>query len=223
VLKIALTGGAGSGKSTVARMLAQLGAVVLDADRAAREVVRVGEPAWEGLRREFGTEYFTKDGELDRPRLARLAFADHEARRRLNAILHPAVTHYLARRLAELAAQGVGLVIVEVPLLFEVGLEGAYDRVIVVYAGPEDQEARLAARDRRPPEEIAGILAAQWPLTEKRDRADYVVDNRGAEADTRRQVENIWRDLRKLLTREKKKDSVPGNLSSSNVGLGPKQ
>ncbi len=199
MLKIALTGGAGSGKSTVARMFAELGAVVLDADQAAREVVRPGEPAWEELRREFGPEYFGKDGELDRGKMARLAFSDPAARKKLNAIMHPAVTRYLTRRLKELAAQGAKLVIVEVPLLFEVGLAGSYDRVIVVYAGMAEQKDRLGARDQRSAEEIAGILAAQWPLAEKKALADYVVDNRGSREDTRSQVNDIWRDLENLL------------------------
>jgi len=102
MLKIALTGGPGSGKSTVARMFRELGAEVLDADEVARAVVEPGTPTWEELRREFGPEFFLADGSLHRAQMADLVFRDAEARRRLNAILHPAVTREMARRLAAL-------------------------------------------------------------------------------------------------------------------------
>ncbi len=212
MLKVAITGGVGSGKSTVARMFKELGAVVLDADEAARAVVAPGQPAWEELRRAFGPEFFRSDGSLDRARMAHLVFNDPEARRRLNRIVHPEVAREMARSLADLEGRGVPLVLVEVPLLFECRLEGAYDRVIVVYVPPEVQVERSKKRDRRGKQEIAGILAAQWPLEEKRRRADYVVDNRGSFKDTRRQVSQIWRKLKKiLLTSRAKKDSVQTN------------
>ncbi len=197
VLKVAITGGVGSGKSTVARMFKELGAVVLDADEAARAVVAPGQPAWEELHRAFGPEFFRSDGSLDRAQMARLVFHDPEARRRLNDIVHPQVAREMARRLQELEQRREKLVLVEVPLLFEVGLEGGYDRVIVVYVPPEVQLERSKRRDRRGKQEIAGILAAQWPLEDKRRRADYVVDNRGSFEDTRRQVSQIWRKLKK--------------------------
>jgi dephospho-CoA kinase len=213
VVKVAITGGVGSGKSTVARMFKELGAVVLDADELARAVVAVGTPAWEALRRAFGPEFFRPDGSLDRGKMAHLVFHNPEARRRLNDIVHPQVAREMARSLADLEGRGVPLVLVEVPLLFECRLEGAYDRVIVVYVPPEVQVERAKRRDRREKQEIAGILAAQWPLEDKRRRADYVVDNRGSFEDTRRQVSQIWRKLEKiLLTRRAKKDSVEINL-----------
>lgn len=199
MLKIALTGGAGTGKSTVARMFAELGAVVLSADEIAREVVRPHTPAWEALRREFGPDFFHEDGSLNRVKLGRLVFAEPEALGRLNAIVHPAIIRELARRLAELAARGTPLVIVEVPLLFETGREGEYDAVIVVDAPLSEQRARLKARDDRGEEEISGLLAAQMPLAEKRRRADYVVDNSGTLEETRRQVEKLWQLLQNRL------------------------
>ncbi len=212
MLKVAITGGVGSGKSTVARMFKELGAVVLDADEAARAVVAPAQPAWEELRRAFGPEFFRFDGSLDRARMAHLVFNDPEARRRLNDIVHPQVAREMARRLQELEQRGEKLVLVEVPLLFEAGLEGSYQRIIVVYAEPREREERLQVRDHRPGGEIAGILQAQWPLEEKRRRADYVVDNRGSFKDTRRQVSQIWRKLKKiLLTSRAKKDSVQTN------------
>lgn len=198
MLKIAITGGAGSGKSTVARMFRELGAPVLDADAAARDAVAVGRPAWQELRRLFGEEYFNPDGELNRGKVAQLVFADPEARQRLNAIVHPRVAEELHARLQELEEQGAVLVLVEVPLLFEAGLAGAYDRVIAVYVDPEDQTRRLRDRDSRGAEEIAGLLSAQWPLAEKAARADYVVDNRGPLSKTREQVQEIWAELQKI-------------------------
>ncbi len=205
MLKIALTGGPGSGKTTVARMFRELGAQVLDADEVAREVVSPGGAAWEELRREFGPAYFQEDGSLNRAKLAELVFGDPEARRRLNAIIHPRVTRELARRLADLAAQGLRLVMVEVPLLFEVGLEKNYDLVIVVDAGEDEQIERLTARDGRPPEEARGIVGAQWPLAAKKARADFVVDNRDSLEKTRRQVKKLWQRLQIHLDKDSEK------------------
>ncbi len=195
MLKIAITGGAGSGKSTVARMFQDLGAQALDADAAARAAVAVGTPGWEELRRAFGEEYFRTDGSLDRAKMARHVFGDSEARRRLEAIIHPRVAAEIARQLDALAHGGAPLALVEVPLLYEAGLEGAYDRVIVVYLDEAGQVRRLAARDHRSPAEIQGLLRAQWPLKEKRKRADYVIDNCGDLSQTREQVLVIWREL----------------------------
>jgi dephospho-CoA kinase len=199
MLKIAITGGAGTGKSTVARMFAELGAEVLDADQAAREAVAVGEPAWAELRRLYGPEYFHENGELNRSRLAQLVFADPEERRRLDGIIHPRVEAELKARVAAMERRGKALVLVEVPLLFETGREAAFDRVIVVAAPEALQIRRLRGRDRRGADEIQGILKAQWPLADKAARADYVVDNGGERRLTARQVKNIWAELQNQL------------------------
>jgi dephospho-CoA kinase len=210
MLKVAITGGAGSGKSTVARMFKELGAMVLDADGVAKDAVAVGQPAWEELRRWWGPEFFLADGELNRAKVAQLVFSDPQARRRLNEIVHPRVIREIQARLKDLERQGVELALVEVPLLFEAGLADRYDRVIVVYAEPGDQMGRLKDRDQRQPEEIAGILQAQWPLKDKAAKADYVIDNGGTLSSTRQQVEKIWGELQKIiLTGKAKKVSVP--------------
>lgn len=198
MLKIAITGGAGSGKSTVARLFGELGVAVLDADAAAKDAVAVGTPAYVELRRLFGAEFFTPDGELNRARVAQLVFTDPAARKRLNDIVHPRVARELQERLKGLEQQGADLVLVEVPLLYEAGLESAYDRVIVVYVDPEDQIRRLKDRDGRGSAEIEGILKAQWPLADKAARADLVVDNRGSLAETRKRVQEIWAELQKI-------------------------
>ena len=210
VLKIAITGGAGSGKSTVARMFRELKAEVLDADEVARDVVAVGQPAWEDLKRTYGPEYFRQDGTLNREKVAQLVFTQPQERRRLNAIIHPRVAQEIQRRLHELANRGAPLVLVEVPLLFEAGLEKSYDVTIVVYSDEASQVRRLEQRDSRSAGEIGGILAAQWPLQEKIARADYLVDNRGSLDSTREQVAAIWQKLQKIiLTERDKKVSVP--------------
>jgi dephospho-CoA kinase len=197
MIKIAITGGAGSGKSTVARMFRELGAPVLDADAAARDAVAVGRPAWQELRCLYGEEYFQADGELDRARVSQLVFAEPAARKRLDAIVHPRVAEDLQKQIEALGQQGAELVLVEVPLLYEAGLAGAYDRVIVVYVDPADQIRRLRERDGRGETEIAGILKAQWPLADKAARADFLVDNRGSLSQTREQVQQIWTALHK--------------------------
>jgi len=197
LLKIAITGGAGSGKSVVARMFQELGAAVLDADEIAHRVVEVGAPAWQELKKAFGPEFFLEDGALNRPLMARRVFTDPQARLRLNEIVHPHVAREIRERLADLKRRGVTMVLVEVPLLFEAGLAGGYDRVIVVDANPQEQIQRLQTRDQRSEAEIQGIIDAQMPLKDKVSRADYVVDNRGPLDETRRQVQTIWENLQK--------------------------
>ncbi|MGQ9920846.1 MAG: dephospho-CoA kinase [Desulfobacca sp.] len=199
MLRVALTGGIASGKSTVAALLREAGLPVLDSDAIAREVVAPGQPAWQALRQAFGEEFFAADGTLDRAALARQIFSQPDARRRLEEIVHPWISQELQARLAALAAQGEPLVVVEIPLLYELGLESLYDVVIVVSADTAAQRDRLARRDGRPEAEIEGILAAQAPLPAKAARADFVVDNSGDAAATRRQVKKIVAALRKLL------------------------
>ena len=197
MLKIAITGGAGTGKSTVARMFKELGAEVLDADQVARDAVAVGTPAWQELRLLFGEDFFNLNGSLNRSKLAQRIFADPEARRALNALIHPLVAQELQVKMADLERRGFELVMVEVPLLFETGREQSFDQVIVVAASEAEQIRRLRSRDQREAEEIQGILRAQWPLADKVARADFVVDNSGELSSTREQVKNIWGRLQK--------------------------
>jgi dephospho-CoA kinase len=199
MLKVGLTGGIASGKSTVSEAFARLGAEVLDADKVAREVVLPGEPAWLSLQQAFGPEFFLPNGEINRSKLRRLVFADPEERSRLNAIVHPAVMKEINRRLEQLTTLAQdAVVVVDVPLLLEVGVAYRFDRVIVVYVTKMVQIKRLRQRDGLSLEEAKQALSTQMVLSKKVELADYVIDNSGTRAETQVQVENVWQELRAL-------------------------
>lgn len=188
---IGLTGGAGSGKSTVAGMFRELGAAIVDADEASHAVYAPGTPGFDAMVAEFGREY-VREGQIDRARLGELVFHDVGARRRLNAIVHPLVRQWMADRTAEAAAKDTAVVIHDVPLLFENGLEPLYSDVILVYVPPKIQLRRLI--DGRGLSEDLGrsMIAAQMPIDEKRGRAQHVIDNSGTRDATREQVHKVW-------------------------------
>lgn len=192
---IGLTGGIASGKSTVARMLAALGAAVIDADQVARDVVRPGQPALEAIVATFGAEMLTPTGELDRKRLAACVFADREARRRLERITHPRIAEETARHVAALGERGVPVAVYEASLLVEGGMHHGLDGLIVVAAPEEVQRRRMQERDGFSPEEAARRLAAQAPLRDKIAVADYVIDGSADLETTRAQVAAAWRDI----------------------------
>ena len=150
-MKIGLTGGIASGKSTVARTFAALGAQVIDADAVAREIVPPGSPALAAIVGAFGSEVLRPDGALDRARLGALVFADERKRLALEAILHPPILEEIDRRIAELERTGPGgIVVVEAALILELGLQDRYDTIVVVWAEPGQQERRLVAREDIP-------------------------------------------------------------------------
>jgi dephospho-CoA kinase len=189
---LGLTGGIGSGKSMVASMFAQLGADVIDADQLAREVVEPGQPALEEIAKAFGQDILLRDGRLDRGKLARIIFADPVARGTLNAITHPRIRE---RMDAEITARRSrrGVLVVDIPLLYENDRTRAVETVIVVWVDPKTQLRRLQERDGLSVEEARQRIAAQMPLDEKRARADVVIDNSGSRESTRRQVEAVYR------------------------------
>ncbi len=191
---IGLTGGVGSGKSTVAEMLREMGAVVIDADEAAHAVYAPGTPGFDAVVREFGPE-FVREGVIDRRLLGGLVFADEEARQRLNAIVHPLVRDWMAERTREAFERGVEIVVQDVPLLFESGLEGLFSSVVLVWAPPEVQLDRLVRSRRVPGERARAMIAAQMPIDEKRRRAHHVIDNSGTIEQTRTQVEEMWAQM----------------------------
>jgi dephospho-CoA kinase len=182
-----LTGGIGSGKSTVAQRLRERGLAVVNADQLARLAVAPGSPGLAQIVVRFGPDVLTAAGELDRARLAERVFSDADARRTLDAIVHPIVRELAAARFRELGEQAGPLACYEVPLLYEVGLERALSPVVVVSAPPALIRARLATRDGLSEAQIDARIAAQLPLAEKARRADYVIQNDGsiAELETR--------------------------------------
>jgi dephospho-CoA kinase len=190
---IGLTGGAGSGKSTVSAMLKELGAAVIDADEATHAVYEPGSPGFDAVVREFGPEY-VRDGRIDRAQLGQLVFNDKDARRRLNAIVHPLVREWMAARTVEAVEAGSEVVVQDVPLLFENGLAGLYSTVVLVYVPEHLQVKRLVEGRGLTHERARAMIAAQMPIEEKRKLAPHVIDNTGSQEETRRQVGQIWRD-----------------------------
>lgn len=189
---VGLTGGIASGKSTVARILRELGAPVVDADLAARAVIPAVLPE---LVAAFGEGILRPGGSLDRGRLAAIVFADPAARVRLEAITHPPILRNLGRQLVRLQREGQAVAVLEVPLLVEAGLAALVDEIWVVAAGPGRQVERLALRDGLTPEQARQRLDAQLPLAQKREKAQVVIENNGPLAATRQQVEAGWARL----------------------------
>lgn len=192
---VGLTGGIGSGKSTVAAMLSELGAVVIDADRLAREVVSVGSPGLQQVVRRFGPDVLDAEGALDRKGLGRKVFKDAAARRDLEAIIHPRVAALSQARIQAALEAGAPLVVYDVPLLYENKLDAGLPAVVVVRVSPAVQRSRVAGRDGLPEDEIEDRIAAQMPLADKVARAQYVIDNDGPVEETRVQVEALFTRL----------------------------
>jgi dephospho-CoA kinase len=190
---IGLTGGAGSGKSTVSALLKEHGAAVIDADEAAHAAYEPGSPGFEAVVSEFGPE-FVRDGHIDRARLGELVFNDKDALRRLNAIVHPLVREWMAARTLEAAEGGAEVVVQDVPLLYENGLERLYSTVVLVYVPERLQLQRLVEGRGLSQERARAMIAAQMPIEEKRTLAPHVIDNSGSREATRTQVERLWSD-----------------------------
>lgn len=189
---VGLTGGIGTGKSTVAGFLRELGVTVIDADQAVRAVQARGA---EGLRRiveEFGPEILTPEGELDRARLAGIVFRQPAARERLNAIVHPLVRRWMAERQVEAAERGVQVAVLDIPLLYESRGAGAFDTVLLVYAPEEVQVRRLVEQRGMTEQEARDRIAAQMPIEEKRRLASHVIDNTGSLEQLRAEVRRVW-------------------------------
>lgn len=191
---IGLTGGAGSGKSTVAEMLRVQGGVVVDADEATHAVYEPGTPGFDSVVREFG-ERFVKDGRIDRKSLGELVFRDPNARRRLNDIVHPLVRDWMAQRTAEAVEGGAAVVVQDVPLLFENNLERFFSSVVLVYVPAQVQVDRLVSGRGFTREQAQAVIGAQLPIEEKRGRAHHVINNSGTLDETRAQVAAVWRQL----------------------------
>lgn len=190
---VGLTGGIGSGKTTVAALFAQKGAFVIDTDVIAREVVAAPSPLVDGIRSEFGDAVIDSDGHIDRPALARIIFTDEHKRLRLNQLMHPEI---LKRVLAAIGTQSPSTVIVVVvPLLFESEFESNCDRVVAVIAPPDLRRQRIAERDGLTGTEIEARMRAQLPETEYERRADIIVRNDGNLTALGREVDKAWEKI----------------------------
>ena len=206
MLRVGLTGGIGSGKSEVSRRLAAHGAVVIDADVAAREVVAPGTPGLAQVAAAFGPEVLGPDGALDRERLGAMVFRDPALRAKLNAIVHPLVREWMtaAERAAAEAAAATGrdlIVVHDVPLLAESGRADGFDLVIVVDVPPELQVERLVSERGMTPDQARARMAAQAGRDQRLGLADLVIDNSGSLDDLDRRVAEVWAALRRRAAR----------------------
>lgn len=193
---VGLTGSIASGKSTVAGMIRQLGACLIDFDVLAREVVRPHLKAWEGIVEHFGAEVLNEDSTINRGTLAAIVFSDPAQLEKLNGIIHPAVFEEGKSRLAEIRrTDPEAIVIQDIPLLLETGCRKLVDKVVVVYAGEENQMKRLIGRGLTP-DEAERRISAQMPLAEKVKQADFVIQNDGTLEQTREQVERVYQAFR---------------------------
>ncbi len=191
--RVGLTGGVASGKSTVARMLADLGAVVIDADVLAREVVAKGTPGLRAVVEEFGEELLGPDGELDRPAMGRVVFNDELARKRLEAIVHPLVFERIVQLEEEAPEDAV--VVHDIPLLAESGRAGTFDAVIVVDAPPEVQVNRMTGDRGWTTKDAESRIAAQASREDRRAIATHVIENTGTREDLRTRVAEVFAEV----------------------------
>jgi dephospho-CoA kinase len=200
MLRVALTGGIATGKSYALHRFAALGAATIDADRLARDAVAPGTPGLARIALRFGRDVLTPEGSLDRARLAEIIFADPAARRDLEAIVHPSVEREIERWYGTLPPSPTRIAIADVPLLYEIGGDGRFHRVVVTACSPEEQVRRIVQRDGLTEAAARRRLAAQLPIGEKVTRADHVIWTDRTFEETDRQVEDVYRALHYLRT-----------------------
>ena len=198
MMKVGLTGGIGAGKSTVSRMLAERGALVIDGDEIARDLVRPGEPALDQIVARFGPDVLLPDGELDRAGLAAIVFPEPEALADLDAIMHPQIAERAAQMLAEAEEAGARIAVYDMPLLVENGSADDFDLVVVVHAPIEVRLARLAVRGV-PVADARERMARQASDAERAEVASILIDNGGDEEQLIAQVDRAWFLLRAAL------------------------
>jgi len=192
---IGLTGGIASGKSTVAKCLASLGAHIIDADLIAHQIMEPGAPAYQEIIQHFGEQVIHTSGQIDRVKLGAIVFSQPEELKVLNGITHPHIGTETRQRIKAAAAAGVEVAVLDVPLLYEVGMEKLADEVWVVWVNPEIQRERLIQRDNISEATARSRIASQMPLEEKRKRAQVVIDNNGSQAETCEQVTRFYNHL----------------------------
>lgn len=188
---IGLTGGIATGKSTVADMLKEMGAVIIDADLIAREVVEPDEPTLGLIVQRFGSDLLDNQGRLIRSKLGQIISENGQARRDLNQIIHPAIRERMNQQKAVAQKNGEELIILDIPLLFESHLENMMDRILVVYVPADMQRQRLMDRDQINAYEAQKKMDMQWSIEEKKERGHAYIDNSGSVNNTRKQLEQI--------------------------------
>ena len=196
MLVVGLTGGIGSGKSTVAKMFGRLGGVVIDADQVAHELQAPGQPTFQRIVQAFGREVVGEDGWIDRKRLGALVFADPQARVRLEEIMHPAIVAECQRRIQQSAADGAAVCFLDAALLIESGRHGRFDAIILVEASEAIRLDRLMAQRRLSRDEAMQRIRSQMPWEEKRRHARFVIENGGPLEETERRVKGVWEQLK---------------------------
>lgn len=194
-MNIGLTGGIATGKSTVSAMLVERGAILIDLDRIAREIVELGQSALAQIKERFGQAVIQEDGTLDRGKLGEIVFADVSERKALEQITHPAIRAVMKERMTAYERENPDkLVVIDVPLLFESRLAGYFERTLLVYVPRSEQKRRLMARDALTDEQAEKRLNAQMDIEQKRALADIVIDNGGSLQETAAQVDRFWRE-----------------------------
>lgn len=206
MLNVGLTGGIACGKSTVAKMLVDCGAHLIDFDLLAHQVQQPGKPAWQKVVDYFGGKILLPDGKIDRVKLGDIVFADQDKIRQLNEIVHPFVYQEWGERLEKIIRKdNHAIVLSDVPLLFEGKRQDLFDLTLLILVEPEDQIRRLMARNHISREEAQKRLNSQMPIGEKKALADMVIDNTGSMAATEKLVKKTWREL---ITLEKRKSNM---------------
>ena len=195
MLQVALTGNIAAGKSAVAALFQRWGATIIDADAIVRELQQPGSPVLARIAERFGSSVLRSDGSLDRAALRRIVMDQAEEREALNRIVHPAVEHRRRALLAEARSRGDRIVVSDIPLLFETMDPGAFDAIVLVDAPEEVRLQRLMAQRGLGEDEARGMIAAQMPAREKRDRSDFVIDNTDDLAALERATERVWHAL----------------------------
>ncbi len=205
MLIVGLTGGVASGKTAVSRVLEEEGAYIIDADQIARELVQPHKPAWNELVRAFGKEILQEDGTIHRKKLAEKVFADLKQRKLLNQILHPEIKQEMDRRAREIGQRDPeAIVVIDAPLLVELGAHRRVDKLIVVTSTQAQQIERLKERDGRSPEEALGIFSSQMPVEEKAKIADFVIRNEGSFEETKKRARKVFKELKKVVVQKRK-------------------
>lgn len=193
--RIGLTGGIGAGKSTAAKRFRELGVLVLDADEISRASLKKGGACYKDVIESFGSDILALDGEIDRKKLASIVFGDEEKRRQLNAIVHPYVIETMFNRAEEALSKSGGIVVFEVPLLFESGIHEKMDRNILVACGEEQRVKRILARDNNTRQAALARIRAQMPEEEKRLLANYILENDGTIEQLNAQIDALLEEL----------------------------